>query len=216
MKTMLVIGLGRFGEHLARHLAELGNEVMVLDNDEEKVSQISDSVEQAQIGDGADYAVLEALGVDDFDCCFVCMAQDFQSALEITAGLKERGAKKIVAKTDSERHARLLQKIGADEIIYPERDMAKRAAVKYSVGNALEFFELTPEYSIFEIVSPHSWVGKTIIELNIRSKYNVNIIAVRDGERLIPVTSGDFIFKSGQSIILAGDKKTISKLADKG
>ena len=215
MRSMLVIGLGRFGAQLARSLTELGNEVLVLDNDEEKVNEISDSVEQARIGDGTDEQVLKALGVEDFDCCFVCMAQDFPASMEVTAGLKELGAKKIVAKTDSARHGNLLLKIGADEIIYPERDMAKRAAVRYTAGNALEYFELTPEYSIFEIVTPAAWVGRTIIELNIRSKYNVNVIAVKDGKRLTPMTSGDFVFRMGQTVILAGDKKTISKLAGK-
>ena len=216
MKTMLVIGLGRFGKNLAYNLAELGNDVMVLDNDEEKVTEISHAVSQAQIGDGTDEDVLDALGIEDFDCCFVCMAQDFQSSLEITAGLHDKGAKKVVVKTDSERHARLLMKIGADEIIYPERDMAKRAAVRYTAGNALEYFELTPEYSIFEIVTPAAWVGMNIIELGIRSRYNVNIIAVKDGKRIVPITNGEFVFKSGQTVVLAGDKKTISKLADKG
>jgi len=144
MKTMLVIGLGRFGTNLACNLAELGNEVMVLDSDEEKVNLIANSVDEARIGDGTDETVLRELGVEDFDNCFVCLAQDFQSSLEITAGLKELGAKKIVVKTDSERHARLLMKIGADEIIFPERDMARRAAMKYTASNALEYFELTP------------------------------------------------------------------------
>lgn len=215
MKTMFVVGLGRFGTNLACHLAELGNEVMVLDSDEEKIDLIANSVDEARIGDGTDEAVLRELGVDDFDCCFVCLAQDFQSSLEITALLRELGAKKIVVKTDSERHARLLLKIGADEIIFPERDMAKRAAVKYTAGNALEYFELTPEYSIFEIATPSSWVGRNIIELGIRAKYNVNVIAVKDGERLIPITNGEFMFKAGQSVILAGEKSTISKLGEK-
>jgi len=215
MKTMLVIGLGRFGTNLACNLAELGNEVMVLDSDEEKVNLIANSVDEARIGDGTDETVLRELGVEDFDNCFVCLAQDFQSSLEITAGLKELGAKKIVVKTDSERHARLLMKIGADEIIFPERDMARRAAMKYTASNALEYFELTPEYSIFEILTPRDWVGMNIIELNIRSRYNVNVIAVKDGERLVPITNGEFMFKAGQSVILAGDKKTISKLGER-
>ncbi len=215
MKSMLVIGLGRFGRHLALTLSELGNEVLAMDSDEELVDEVRDGVERAQIGDCTDEDVLRELGVGDFDCCFVCIGEDFQAALEITAGLNELGAKKIVAKTDSERHARLLLRIGADEIIYPERDMAKRAAVKYTSGGALEYFELTPQYSIFEIIAPGGWVGRNIIELNIRSKYNVNIIAAKDGDRVVPVTSGDFIFREGQHILLAGDKKTIMKLVDK-
>lgn len=213
MKSMLVIGLGRFGENLAITLAELGNEVMVLDVDEEKVELIANRVEQANIGDGSDEAVLAELGVSDFDCCFVCLTQDFQASLETTAGLRDQGARRIVVKTDSERHARLLLKIGADEIIFPEKDMAKRAAVKYTAGNALEYFELTDEYSVFEIITPRAWVGRNIVELGIRANYCVNIIAVRDGKRVVPITSGDFVFKEGQSVILAGDKKTISKLA---
>lgn len=215
MKSMLVIGLGRFGENLATTLAELGNEVMVLDVDEEKVAMVVNMVEQANIGDGSDESVLAELGVSEFDCCFVCLTQDFQASLEITAGLKDLGARRIVVKTDSERHARLLLKIGADEIIFPEKDMAKRAAVKYTAGNALEYFGLTDEYSVFEIVTPSEWVGRNIVELGIRTKYDINVIAIKDKERVVPVTSGEFRFKEGQSIILAGDRKTVSKLASR-
>lgn len=215
MKTMLVIGLGRFGRQLALTLTELGNEVFAMDSDEKLVEQISNDVERAQIGDCTDERVLRSIGINDFDCCFVCIGEDFQPSLEITAGLKELGAKKIVAKTDSERHARLLLKIGADEIIYPERDMARRAAMKYTASNALDYFELTPEYAIFELSTPMSWVGKTIVELNIRSKYNINIIAVKRDGVVVPITSGDFIFREGQSLLIAGEKKNILKMSEK-
>jgi len=211
---MLIIGLGRFGRQLALTLAELGSEIMVVDINEDEVNSIAAYVDSAQIGDCTDEQVLRALGVDSFDCCFVCMGQDFQSALEITASLKELGAKKVVAKTDNDRHARLLLKIGADEIVYPERDMARRAAVKYSSGSVLEYFELTPEYSIFETEVPESWLGHTIVEMNVRSRYNVNVIAVKRDGSMIPITSGDFIFREGQTLLLAGEKKNLLKLTE--
>lgn len=129
MRSMLVIGIGRFGKHLAAKLAELGNEVMVVDQDEERVGGILDAVTTAQIGDCMDEAVLRSLGVRNFDVCFVCIGNNFQSSLEITSLLKELGAKHVVSKTDREIHAKFLLRNGADEVIFPERDMAQRAAV---------------------------------------------------------------------------------------
>lgn len=162
MRSMLVIGLGRFGGHLARKLSDLGNEVMVVDMDEEAVEKLAPHVTWAQVGDCMDVDTLRSLGVSNFDICFVCISNNFQSSLEITSLLKDLGAPCVISKTDRDIHAKFLRKIGADDVVYPERDMAQRTAVRYSAHNAYDYIELTSEYAIFELRVPSAWVGKTI------------------------------------------------------
>lgn len=215
MRSMLVIGIGRFGKHLATKLAELGNEVMVVDQDEECVGGILDAVTTAQIGDCMDEAVLRSLGVRNFDVCFVCIGSNFQSSLEITSLLKELGAKHVVSKTDREIHAKFLLRNGADEVIFPERDMAQRAAVRYSAKNAFDYIELTPEYAIFEIQPPADWVGKTIREVGVRSRYNINVIAIKNGEQVRPMTDAEHVFQSGEHLIIAGGKQDSIRLLNR-
>lgn len=212
---MLVIGLGHFGRHLAIKLATLGNEVMVVDKDEETVSKMAPNVTRAQIGDCMDIDVLSSLGVGNFDVCFVCISDNFQSSLEITSLLKELGAKYVISKTDRDIHAKFLRIIGADDVIYPERDMAQRTAIKYSVKNAFEYIELTPEYAIFEMLVPSSWVNKSVRELNVRSKHNINIIGSKKGGVVTPMTDPDYIITSNEHLVMAGSKKDLLSLMDK-
>lgn len=214
MKSMLVIGLGRFGTNLAQMLMELGNEVMVVDRDEETVDRIADDMTRARIGDCMDEAVLRELGVSNFDVCFVCISEDFQSSLEITSLLKELGAKHVVAKSDRDIHAKFLLKIGADDVILPERDMAQRAAVKYSSNSIMDYFELTPEYAIFEIEVLPDWIGKPLRELDLRSKYNINVIGSKINNKVIPITSPERVFSKGEHLFVAGSKQTFVKLLD--
>lgn len=215
MKSMLVIGLGRFGKHLATKLVELGNEVMVVDTNEEEVDKIANIATRAQIGDCKDEDVLRTLGVRNFDICFVCISDNFQSSLEITSLLKELGAPYVVSKTDRDIHAKFLIKIGADDVIYPERDMAQRAAVKYSSKTAFDYIELTDEYAISEILVPHNWIGKTIRELNIRPVYNVNIIGFKSNSHVTPIVDAEYVFKGEEHLIIAGSKGDILKIIDK-
>ena len=215
MRSMLVIGLGRFGTHLALKLMELGNEVMIIDKDEESVNNLASQVTRAQIGDCMEEAVLKGLGVSNFNVCFVCISDDFQSSLEITSLLKEFGATHVVSKTNRDIHAKFLLKVGADEVIYPERDMARRAAVKYSAKNAFDYIELTPEYAVFEIEVPSYWVGKTLKQLDVRSKHNINVIGSKSAGKVIPITSADYIFLSGEHLLVAGSKKDLASLMDR-
>ncbi len=213
MQSMLVIGLGRFGRNLALHLMELGNEVMVIDKNEEVVDQLAPYVTQAKIGDCMKEPVLDALGVSNFDICFVCISEDFQSSLEITSLLKDYGASRVVAKADREIHAKFLRKIGANEVIYPERDMAQRAAVKYSAQNIFDYIEFTSEYAIFEIEVPAKWIGKSLKEVDVRSRYRINVIGQKNDQQVIPITSADFVFLPGEHLLLAGSKKDLLMLA---
>lgn len=215
MRSMLVIGAGRFGRHLAIKLTELGNEVLVIDKNEEAIDSIEPYVTRAQIGDCMDEEVLRSLGVGNFDVCFVCISDNFQSSLEITSLLKELGAKFVVSKTNRDIHAKFLKKIGADEVIYPERDMAQRAAVRYSSKNAFDYIELSPEYAVFEILTPDVWVGHSIKELDVRSRHRINIIGMRTGEKVLPVTNADHVFSPTEHIIIAGTKEDVFKMVDK-
>ncbi|NLU23350.1 MAG: TrkA family potassium uptake protein [Clostridiales bacterium] len=214
MRSMLVIGLGRFGSHLALKLMELGNEVMAVDEDEEIVNTLAPSVTCAQIGDCMDEKVLKSLGVANFDICFVCISSNFQSSLEITSLLKELGAKRVISKTNREMHAKFLLKVGADEVVYPERDMAIRTAFKYSARGAFDYIELSREYAIIEIEVPTDWVGSSLKTLNVRSRHHINVIGAKSGGSVVPVTSPDYVFHDGEHLIIAGEKKDLLTLAN--
>ena len=212
MKSMLVVGLGRFGSNLATELSEYGNEVVAIDRDEKAVAKIMHAVTKAKIGDCMERDTLEALGVNNFDICFVCMSEDFQSSLEITSLLKELGANYVVSKADREIHEEFLRKIGADDVICPERDMAHRAAVKYSSNNLFDYIEFTPEYLICEIKVPDRWEGRTLRQLNIRHKDKVNVIAVKNDSGMFPSTEWENEFRKDDHVLVVGRKSDIIKM----
>ena len=207
MKSFLVIGLGRFGRHLTRYLLELGNEVMVLDQDEELVARMAGTVTAACVGDCQDEQVLESLGVRNFDVCFVCVRDDFQCSLEATAALKELGAKYVVARADQEKQIKFLKKIGADFVIHTEMDMASRVAMRFSARNAFDYFELTPKFAVFEIETPVEWEGKTVMEMDVRRRFNVNILGVKNGDEVEPLVDPQYRFQADSHLIVAGDKE---------
>lgn len=213
--TFLVIGLGRFGTNLALRLMDSGSEVMVIDNDEEAVNHIAPRVTQAKIGDCMDEEVLRSLDPASFDFCFVCISDNFQSSLEITSLLKEMGAPMVISKADKDLHARLLKKIGADEVVFPERDMAARAAMRFSVNGALEYIELAPGYAIMELDVPDHWAGRTIIDLDIRKRWNVNVIGRREGGAILPVDAA-FVFAADTHILVAGRPDDVAEMANTG
>jgi trk system potassium uptake protein TrkA len=215
MKSFLVIGLGRFGRHLTTKLIELGNEVMVVDRDEERVARLEGIATASCVGDCQDEQVLAALGVRNYDVCFVCVSDDFQCSLEVTASLKDMGAKYVVARADREKQTKFLKKIGADFVIHTEMDMAVRAAMRFSARNAFNYFELTPKYAIFEIGTPTEWVGKTVAEVDVRNRYNVNILGVKLGDEIEPLLNADYAFAAGTHLIVAGDKRDSLRLMDK-
>ena len=208
MKSFLVVGLGRFGRHLARKLTELGNEVMVVDQDEELVARMASAVTAACVGDCQDEQVLESLGVRNFDVCFVCVRDDFQCSLEVTSTLKELGARCVVARADQEKQIKFLRKIGADFVIHTEMDMAARAAMRFSARNAFDYFELTPKFAVFEIETPVEWEGKTVLEMDVRRRYNVNILGVKVGDTVVPLLDPKYRFQADAHLIIAGDKES--------
>lgn len=215
MKSFLIIGVGRFGRHLATKLVELGNEVMVVDKDEEKVKRVAPVATAAHVGDCQDEKVVEALGVSNFDVCFVCVRDDFQCSLEVTSMLKDAGAKYVIARADREVQIKFLKKIGADMVVHTEMDMAVRMAIRFSAKNAFEYFEFTPNYAVFEITTPRYWVGKTVLQVDVRNKFRVNIIGIKKGEDITPLMDVNHLFSAEEHLIIAGDREAGIRIMDK-
>ncbi len=215
MKSVLVIGMGRFGQHLALKMQELGNDVMIVDRNEKIINELAPYFTDSHIGDCINENVLRALGVDQMDLCFVAMGEDFQSSLVITSLLKRVGAKYVVAKANHEIQADLLKQIGADEVVYPEREIAEKLAVRYNTDNIFDCIQLTAEYSIYEIPVSHDWVGKNLVELDVRRKYNINIIAIKQGAVLQPAPSPTYLFDADDHVVVIGKATDVFKLTGK-
>ncbi len=211
MKSILLIGLGRFGKHVAQKLYELKHQVMAVDMIEERVNEVLPYVTNAQIGDGTNEEFLSSLGVRNFDVCIVAIGDNFQSSLETTSLLKELGAKMVVSRAARDVHAKFLLRNGADEIVYPEKQLASWTAIRYSSDHIFDYIELTEDYAIFEISIPEEWNGKSIGRLDIRKKHRVNIMAVkRNGELNLNITS-DTVLDNRETLLVLGRYKDIQK-----
>ncbi|MBQ7432784.1 MAG: TrkA family potassium uptake protein [Lachnospiraceae bacterium] len=215
MKNVLIIGVGRFGHHLCRKMAELGDDIMVVDQDESRIHDLLPLVTSARCGDCTDPEVLKSLGINGFDLCFVCIGTNFQSSLEITSQLKEMGAKYVISKATRDIQAKFLLRNGADEVVYPERDIAEKTAIKHSANNIFDYIELPGEFSIFEIQTPAHWVGKSIAELNIRVKYGVNVFGIRQGKIINFMPGSDYVFRAGEHLMVMGRDDDLHKLIRK-
>ena len=215
MKSILIIGLGRFGSYLCQKFAELGNEVMIVDQDEELLEPLLPFVTSAKIGDCTKESVLRSLGVGNFDVCFVCIGTNFQSSLEITSQLKELGAKKVVSKATRKIQAKFLLRNGADSIVYPERDIAEKCAVQYSSDNIFDYFELGNDFAIYEITPMQEWIGKSIIDLDFRNKYHVNIVAIKTKDGLRTMPTSDYTFQGNEHLMVIGHDKDLEKIIKK-
>lgn len=215
MKSILVIGMGRFGQHLARRMLERGNEVMIVDQNPQLIEELAGQFTDAQIGDCTNIQVLKALGVSNFDICFVAIGENFQSSLEISSLLKECGAKRVVSKANKEIQAKFLLRNGADEVVYPERDLAEKLAIQYSANNVFDYVELTPEFGMYEIRVPEGWIGKSIGSINIRRKYGVNILAIKNGTELLPAPGADYEFRQGDHVNVVGRERDVQRLTER-
>lgn len=210
-----MIGMGKFGHLLCMNMAELDNEIMIVDEDEERLSDLLPLVTSAQIGDCTNVEVLKSLGIRNFDVCFVCISGNFQNSLEITSLLKELGASYVVSKAERDIQAKFLLRNGADEVIYPERDIAERAAKKFSSNHVFDYLELTDDYGIYEIPLLREWIGKSIRELDFRVRYKVSILGIKTGEDLSLLPSADDTFEKEQHLMVIGKKKDIDKILQK-
>ncbi|HBM75985.1 MAG TPA: potassium transporter Trk [Clostridiaceae bacterium] len=207
-KQFVVIGLGRFGSSVARTLYALGNDVLAIDISEAAVQEISDSVTHAVQADGTDENVLKSTGIRNFDVAVIGMGDDVQGSIMATLLVKELGVKYVVAKAQSEIHAKVLYKIGADRVVFPERDMGTRVAHNLASSNILDYIELSPDYSIAEIAAIPDWVGKSLRELNMRSKYGMNVMAIkRNGDINISPGADDVILKDDVIVVIGGNEE---------
>ena len=211
MKNVLLIGLGRFGRHMAQKLHDLNHQVLAIDKDERKVQDAMSYVTNAEIGDATDPALIDALGVREFDLCVVTMGHDLQASLEITALLKKRGAPFVLARVARDAHAQFLTACGADEVIYPEKQMANWAAVRYSSNHIFDYVCLSPEYAIYETEIPESWIGHTVVDLAVRQRYHLNILAIRKNGNVEPMPGPAHVFSPGERIILLGSEKDVQR-----
>ena len=211
MKSILLIGLGRFGRHIAIKLDELNHQVMALDKNESRVEAVLPYVRSAQIGDATNEDFIRSLGVRNFDVCIVAIGDNFQSSLEATYLLKELGAKMVVSRAARDVHAKFLLRNGADEVVYPEKQLASWTAIRYSADHIFDYVELDEEHGIFEISIPDTWVGKTVGKLDIRKRYNVNIMALRCHGVLDMNISPDIVLEEYQTMLVLGNIKNIQK-----
>ena len=211
MESILLIGLGRFGRHVAEKLYELDHQVMAVDKQEDRVEAVMSYVTNAQIGDSTNMEFLETLGVSNFDVCIVAIASDFQSSLETTAYLKDLGAKMVVSRASRDVHARFLLRNGADEIVYPEKQVANWTAIRYSSEHIFDYVQLSDTHAIFEIEMPQNWVGKTIGQVDIRKKFNINIMALKRDGKLDMAIRPDTMLTDDATMLVLGESRDIQK-----
>lgn len=211
MKSILLIGLGRFGQHIAQKLYDMGHQVMAVDSDEERVNAALPFVTNAQIGDSTSEEFLSSLGVGNFDACIVTIGDNFQSSLETTDLLKELGAQKIIARASRGVQEKFLRRSGADEVVYPEKQLAAWTAIRCTSEYILDYIELDDGYSIFEITVPEEWAGRTVLQLDLRKKYGINILGIRDSGRLNMSITPETVLDREHPVLILGQEKAIQK-----
>ena len=211
MKSILLIGVGRFGRHIAAQLAQLGHQVMAVDTDEERINEVMPFVTNAQIGDSTNAEFLRSLGIGNFDVCMVTISGNFQNSLETTSLLKELGAKCVVSRAERDVQAKFLLRNGADHVVYPEKQVAKWAAIRYTADHIFDYIEIDEQHAIFEVEVPEGWVGKSIGELDIRRKFGINILGIkRAGKTDVSVTPETVLAKD-ETILALGEYKAMQK-----
>ena len=215
MKSVLLIGMGQFGQLLGEKLLNMGNEVMIVDKDENIINTVASKYTGAVICNCMVSDNLKALDIPSYDACVVTIADDFQSSLEITSILKDLGAKYIIAKANTDIQRKFLLRIGANEVIYPNRDIAEKLAVKINSEQVYDYFELDATYSIFEIAVPEKWIGKTIRQTNPRTKYGINILTIKKDNKYMPTPTPDTMFESNDKIVVFGNTEQILLFTNK-
>ncbi|MBQ4506592.1 MAG: TrkA family potassium uptake protein [Firmicutes bacterium] len=211
MSSVLLVGLNHLGSMIAIQFQKLGVEVMAVDKDEERINSILPYVTDAQIGDSTNEAFLRTLGVNNFDVCIVTIGEDFQSSLETTSLLKELGARFVVSRAESFVQEKFLLRNGADEVIYPEKQIAEWAAITYSSERILDYIKLDDDHAIFEVSIPKSWSGKTIGQLDIRKQFGINIVAIKKNGRMRTNIDPDTEIDPETTLLVLGDYKDIQR-----
>ena len=212
MNSILVVGLGRFGRHLAVRCQEEGCEVMAVEISQERADLCVNDIPNIEIADMREPEVVKSMGIDNFDVCVVAAGSDFQTALEITVLLKDHGARQIVARATRDVHKKLLLRNGADHVVFSEKDMAERIAMQISSNKVFDYFKLDDEIGVYEIAMPEKWHGKNIIELSVRQKYNVSVLAVKRGDRLYPIVDPTYVLQMEDRLLIMGDDDQVRRL----
>ena len=211
MKNILLIGLGRFGKHIALQLNKLGHEVMAVDSNEERVNKILPIVTNAQIGDSTNAEFLKSLGIGNFDVCIVTIGENFQNSLETTSLLKELGAKLVVSRAERDVQEKFLLRNGADEVIYPEKQVANWAAIRYTADHIRDYIEVDEAHAIFEVEVPEGWIGKTVGELDIRREYSINIMSTKENGKINMAVSPETVLTNEITLLVLGAYKELQK-----
>lgn len=212
MKSILVIGLGRFGRHMAQKFIENGHEVMAVDNNEERADDAVGEIRQILIGDATEERFMESLGVRNFDLAVIAIGENFQTVLEVTVLLKDLGCPYIVARATRNVHKKLLLRNGADYVVYAEREVAERLAIKFGADSIFDYLELTPEIGIYEIAVPEKWKGRSMVDLSIRNKYHVSVLATKKNEKIFPLPNPKHVFEGDESIMVMGTAQDIKAI----
>ena len=211
MKNVLLIGAGRFGRHIAMQLSQLGHQVMAVDTNEERINDVLPFVTNAQIGDSTNAEFLRSLGIGNFDVCFVTISGSFQNSLETTSLLKELGAKCVVSRAERDVQEKFLLRNGADNVVYPEKQLAKWAAIRYSSDHILDYIELQDDHAIMEVTIPPEWIDKSIGTIDIRKRYNINILAVKKDGKLDMNITPDTVLSRNESMLVLGKYDVIQR-----
>ncbi|WHH58922.1 TrkA family potassium uptake protein [Petroclostridium sp. X23] len=215
MRSFVVLGIGRFGESVAKTLYESGYEVLAIDHNEEIIQNMSEWVTHAVVGDVTDEHVLKSLGIRNFDVAIVAIGGNMESSILVTLLLKELGVKYILAKSQNELHAKVLSRVGADRVIFPERDMGIRVAYNLVSTNILDYIELSPDYSIVEITVPEKWEGKTLKELDVRAKYGINIMAIKKDSEINIAPRAEDAIRKDDILVVIGSNEDLNNLDKK-
>lgn len=211
MKSILLIGLGRFGKYIAMKLNSMNHEVMAIDNSEERVNAILPYVTNAQIGDSTNAEFMQSLGVDNYDACIVAIGDNFQNSLETAFLLKELGAKKVIARASKGTQEKILLRNGADEVVYPEKKIAAWTAITCTSDAIMDYIEINSEYGIYEMAVPAEWYDKTVIEIDIRKKYGINVLGIMKNKTLNMMITPDTLFEPGTSVLVLGSERAVFK-----
>ncbi len=215
MKSVLLIGMGKFGQTLGEQLLNMNVEVMIVDKNEEKIEALSSMYTDALIANCMNENNLKTLDIPSFDACVVAIGDDFQSSLEITSLLKELGAKWVVSKATTEIQKKFLLRNGADDVVYPDKDIAEKLAVKLNSTKVFDYIELNDEYAIFEIAVPPQWAGKTVVEANPRGLYGLNILTIKKGDDIVDSITAHYAFEENDHMLVFGKSAQILAFANK-
>ena len=215
MKSILLIGMGKFGQTLGTRLLNMGDEVMIVDKNEDIINALAHKYTNALIANCMNADNLSTMDIPSFDVCVVAIGDDFQSSLEITSLLKDLGAKYVVSKATTEIQRKFLLRNGAEEVIYPDRDIAEKLAVKLNSAKVYDYIELDAEYSIFELAVPSEWYRKKIVDVNPRRKYDINILTIKKGHKIVSSPNAEYVFEDGDHMVVFGNTEKLLAFTNK-